>query len=316
MKRLVVTLLIVSALSLLTFTYWFLGKQPINKNDKSEKVFVVKQQENVRDIASSLKQQGLIKSTLVFFFTIKQMRLDDKIQAGDFRLSPSMDVLQIAQALTHGSIDVWVTIPEGKRATEIAEILKLKLPSFQSDWTDKLVSQEGYLFPDTYLFPTDATVTLIITTMENNFLTKYNQAIANTTTNKLSKSDTVILASIVEREGKNPTEMKQIASVLENRISIGMALQTDATIQYALGKGGRWWPTVTPFDLQTNSAYNTYKNAGLPPTPIANPGFNSLNAVLHPADTNFLFYFTDSKGITHFAKTLDEQNGNINKFTQ
>ncbi len=313
MKRLKITLLIIAVLAIAAFGYWFIGKQPVNVNDKSEKMFVVKQEENVRDIASSLKQQGLIRSTLVFFFTIKQLGLDGKIQAGDFRLSPSMDVTQIAQALTHGSMDVWVTVPEGKRATEIAEILKLKLPSYNSSWADKLTAEEGYLFPDTYLFPTDADINLVITTMENNFNTKYAQAEAGSI-NKLSKQDTVILASIVEREGKNPIEMKQIASVLENRLAIGMALQADATMQYAIGKSGRWWPQVTSNDLQLRSAYNTYKNTGLPPTPIANPGLNALTAVLHPANTNYLYYFTDGKGITHFAKTLEEQNANIYKF--
>lgn len=313
MNRLKVTLLIFLLLVVAAFIFWFIGKQPVNPGDKSEKMFVVKQQENVRDVAASLKQQGLIRSTLVFFFTIKQLGLDGKIQAGDFRLSPSMNVRQIAEALTHGSMDVWITIPEGKRATEIAEILRLKLPSFDSSWTDKLTAEEGYLFPDTYLFPTDADINLIISTMENNFNTKYAQAYTGAT-NKLSKQDAVILASIVEREGKNPTEMKNIASVLENRLNIGMALQADATMQYAVGKSGQWWPQITPADLQLHSAYNTYKNTGLPPTPIANPGFNALFAVFHPANTNYLYYFTDSNGTTHFAATLDQQNANIAKF--
>jgi len=313
MKRLYAVFIIIALLFLGAFSYWLSGKQPVNAADKSEKIFVVQQQENVRDIASSLKRQGLIRSTLVFFFIVKEMGLDGKIQAGDFRLSPSMDEVQIAQSLTHGSMDVWVIIPEGKRATEIAEILSQKIPLYQPSWADRLASQEGYLFPDTYLFPVATSIDQIVTTMENNFEDKYNQASKNTAT-KLTRTQVVILASIVEREGKSSTDMQKIASVLENRLQLGMALQTDATIQYAVGMKGHWWPTITPTNLTIASTYNTYKNTGLPPTPISNPGLVALTAVFHPAMTDYLYYFTDGHGITHFAKTLDEQNTNINTF--
>ncbi len=316
MKRLRVTVIVIAVCLLLFALWWHNGKEAVNPTDTAKKQFIITPEENVRDIANQLKNQGLIKDPIIFFLTIKQLGLEGKIQAGNFQLSPSMTEDQIAQALTHGTTDIWVTIPEGKRATEIAEILQEKISTYDPSWKDTLATEEGYLFPDTYLFPANATIDQIIEIMKNNFMTKYHQATINQTAN-LSEHDIVTLASIIEREGKSPEDMKLVASVLENRLHIGMALQADATIQYAIGytpAKKTWWPQVTGTDLDIPSAYNTYRNPGLPPTPISNPGLHALTAAATPANTDYLYYFTDGKGITHFAKTLDEQNANIAKF--
>lgn len=313
MTRLRVTVVVIALLLLGFAIWWNNGKGPVNSSDTSQQLFIIKPQENIRDIAYNLKNAGLIKDPIVFFLSIRQLGLDGKIQAGNFHLSASMTADQVAQALTHGTTDIWITIPEGKRATEIAEILQQKIASYDTSWTQTLITNEGYLFPDTYNFPAQASIDAIISTMKSNFNQKYRTAAVNETT-KLSQEDVVTLASIVEREGKSPEEMSLIASVLENRLDLGMALQTDATIQYAIGYSPvkkTWWPQITGTDLDINSPYNTYRNPGLPPTPISNPGITALKAVLHPAETSYLYYFTDPKGVTHFAKTLDEQNSNI-----
>lgn len=294
-------------------SWWFIGAAPVNKNDTSQITFVVDKGEGTHAIADSLAAKGLVKNSLVFIVLVKQMGFDGKIQAGNYQLSPSQSPEEIAQVMIKGSEDVWITIPEGKRSTEIAEILQTKLRNYDASWKDTLTQNEGYLFPDTYSFPPDATIDQVVTTMRDNFDQKYTQATQNQTSH-LSKENGVILASIVEREGKSADDMKMIASVLENRLKIGMALQADATIQYALGSTINWWPTPTQDNLSINSPYNTYKNTGLPPTPISNPGLNALTAVFHPANANYLYYFTDGKGITHYARTLDEQNRNISKY--
>ena len=180
-------------------------------------------------------------------------------------------------------------------------------------WKNQLIQNEGYLFPDTYSFTREETIDQIIATLRSRFSQEYLIASKEATV-KYTQQQTVILASLIQREGKSSADMKNIASVLENRLDLGMALQVDATVQYIIGSSFNWWPTPTSNNLAVTSPYNTYKNPGLPPTPISNPGLDALIAVLHPANTNYLYYFTDGKGITHYAKTLDEQNTNIAKF--
>lgn len=309
----ILTVLIIFAI----FSWWTRGTLPANATDHSQKLFVVRKGEGIRTIAAELQQQGFIKDQLVFIALVKQLGLDGKIQAGDFRVSPSQTPQQIIETLTKGTLDIWVTIPEGKRAAEISEILQNKLPTYDTSWKIKLVEQEGYLFPDTYLFPHDANVTTIINIMTNNFEKKYKEASSQQTT-KLARLDVVVLASILEREGRSAQDMKMIASVLENRLNIGMPLQVDASVQYALGYQPNekdWWKKdLTTADLHIDSPYNTYLNPGLPPTPISNPGLNALTAILAPASTNYFYYISDKTGTLHFARTLDEQNANIRKF--
>lgn len=317
MKRIQIFLIILIAIVVGIFLWWQNGLQAVNVLDKSQKIFVVQKGAGLRMIANGLKEQGLIRDPIVFFLEVKKLGLDGTIQAGDFRLSPSMGVETIIKTMTHGTEDIWITIPEGKRTEEIAEILKNAMSNYSPDWATTLKAHEGYLFPDTYLFPKGADINTIITIMTNNFNKKYADAKAQETT-PLAQADAVILASILEREGKSGEDMRKVASVLENRLSIGMALQVDASVQYALGYQPvqkTWWKKdLTAQDLQINSLYNTYANPGLPPGPISNPGLESLKAVLNPAHTNYLYYISDSKGLLHFSSSLNEHNANIRKY--
>lgn len=296
--------------------WWANGLLPVNQNDKTPRIFVVNKGEGVREIANHLKAQKLIKDPIVFFLFTRVQGLDKQIQAGDFRINPSMNAQEIANNLTHGILDIWITVPEGQRALEIAQSLKEKIPGYKSTWDDILVQNEGYLFPDTYLIPKDADINFIINLFKNNFKNKYSTLDASKT--RLTKEQIVIVASLVEREAKNDTDRALVASVILNRLDIGMKLDIDATVQYALGYQAdekRWWKKgLTSDDLKINSSYNTYKVAGLPPTPISNPGLASLNAVINPANTNYLFYMTDAKGVNHYAENISQHNENIKKF--
>ena len=290
---------------------------PANPNAKTPTIFVVNKGDGVREIAYNLKAKGLIRNSIVFFLLLKKLGLDKEIEAGDFRLSPSMTTEDIAKNLTHGTLDIWVTIPEGKRAEEIAEILKEKIPTYKPQWTDVLVQKEGYLFPDTYLIPKDADIELIVSLMLKNFENKY-ATIQMNERNKLSKNDSVIAASLVEREARFPEDRIFVASVILNRLKIGMKLDIDATVQYALGfqedKKTWWEKELTTEDLKINSLYNTYINPGLPPKPIANPGIAALKAVLEPQDSEYLYYISDKGGHNHYAKTPAEHYANIKKY--
>lgn len=290
---------------------------PVNPMDKASSIFVVNKGDTVREITYNLKTKGFIKNPIVFFLLLKKLGLDKQIQAGDFRLSPSMTAEDIAQNLTHGILDIWITIPEGKRAEEIAEILQKELATYDPSWQSILKSNEGYLFPDTYLIPKDADIKIITALMLDNFEKKFSEITQNINS-PLSKEDSVILASLIEREARFPQDRPLVASVMLNRLNIGMKLDIDATVQYALGyqedKKTWWKKDLTLDDLKINSLYNTYVHAGLPPKPIANPGVASLQAALNPANTEYFYYISDKTGHNHYAKTILEHNANIKKY--
>lgn len=311
MRKLVAFILIV-VIVFLGFIWWNMGTRAVNSEDKSERVFVVEKGAGVRAIANNLKKQGLINDPVVFFLYVKKNGVDKNIQAGDYKLSPSMDLKKITDTLSHGTLDIWTTVPEGMRAEQIADILQEQIPTYEDSWREELNVQEGYLFPDTYLIPRDATIDSIISIFKNNFDNKVSDVNLSARTD-LAKI--IIIASMVEREALRDEEKPLIASVINNRLRQGMALDIDATLQYARGKvGSKWWTVPTPADRQIDSLYNTYKYAGLPPGPISNPGIEAIKAAANPATSNYFFYIHDLKGNVHFAKTLEEHQRNINKY--
>lgn len=316
MKKRYIILIVLALFLSATFLWWQNGLQAANPSDKQSKIFIVAKGQGVREIAKNLKDEGLIRDQIVFFLYARFKGIDKQIQAGDFRLNPSMKATDLAENLTHGTLDIWVTIPEGLRANEIADLLKTKMPSYDDSWVTMLRQNEGYLFPDTYLLPRGADVNLVISILKNNFEEKFKTL--DLTKTKFTKNQIIIIASLVEREAKHDQDRALVASVILNRLELGMKLDLDATIQYALGyqtDEKRWWKKSLTFkDLKLDSPYNTYMVAGLPPTPISNPGLSSLEAVVNPANTDYLFYITDSKGVNHYAKTLEEHNANIKKY--
>ena len=315
MKRLTVLIAILFLVIVGGIIWWKMGTMPANSKDTTPQIFVIEQGEGMRSISSELKNKGLIRDPIVFFLLTKKEGLDTKVQAGTFRLNPSMSAYDIAQSLTHGTLDIWITIPEGKRSLEIAEILEQNIPTYEDSWKEELVSNEGYLFPDTYLIPRDGDIAQIVTLMRNNFDAKF--AALENTSNR-TPNEIVTIASLVEREAKHEEDRPLVASVIINRLSIGMALNIDATIQYALGyqqNEKSWWKRSLTFDdLKINSPYNTYTNPGLPPTPIANPGIAAIEAVINPAETDYLYYLSDSNVINHYSETLEQHNQNKDRY--
>ena len=297
--------------------WWMTTTSPVNAADTTQRTFTIKPGEGIKEIASNLKSEGLIKDTVAFFLLVKYNKLDEKIQAGDFYLSPAMDAEKVAKALQVGTYDTRVTIPEGKRAEEVADILKASLPSYDESWRDKLIAHEGYLFPDTYAFAKDADIDTIINAMTGNFDKKYAE-IPEAQRARMSKEKLVIIASLVEREAQHADDRPLVASVILNRLDEGTVLNIDATIQYALGyqpAEHTWWKKhLSLDDLKLSSPYNSYTNIGLPPGPISNPGIDVLTSVLNAPDTNYLYYVSDSEGHNHYAKTLDQHNANIEKY--
>lgn len=317
MRKGFIVLIILIVVILSCLAWWKNGLSAVNPKDKSQKMFVIPKGTAIRTVGNELKSEGLIKDPVVFFLYIKQNNLDKNIQAGSYRLSPSMDLPKIMDTLGHGTVDVWITIPEGYRAEEIAAILKQNVPSYMDSWVESLKNEEGYLFPDTYLIPKDADISSVISILTNNFYTKIGTIGLSKDTPGLSKIITV--ASLIEREAKFADDRPNVSSVIANRLDSGMALQIDATVQYIYGynpSSKKWWNEPTAAQLKIPSLYNTYVHPGLPPAPICNPGLSAIEASFHPANTDYIYYVNDSKGKLHFARTLAEHNRNIEKYLQ
>ena len=299
--------------------WWRYSIAPVDPTDTTPVMFVVSQGEGGKEIAADLAKQNLIHSSTGFYLLIKLLGIETQMQAGDFRLNKTMDARTIAQELTHGILDVWVTTLEGWRVEEIATQLAKDLDIPEDQFLQ--VAQEGYMFPDTYLIPRDATGAAVAKMFLDNFNKKVTpQMREDAKKTGLTFAQTITLASIVEREGKTDSDRPMIAGILLNRIKLGMPLQVDATLQYTLGYqpfAKTWWKKeLSVDDKKINSPYNTYANVGLPPAPIANPGMASINAAMYPTSSDYLYYLHDKTGTAHYAKTIEEHNANIQKYLQ
>lgn len=310
------------------FFWWEKNSKSVS-NDKTLKDFLVVKGRGASQISQKLYEEGLIRNPLAFKIYVQITGKADKIQEGEFRVSPSYSLEEIVNTLTSGPVELWVTIPEGLRREEIVErfIEGLKMSTadgiiFRQDFLDLTKDMEGFLFPDTYLFPRDISAKIVLDTMRATFDKRISEFEAEVASSELSLSEIVTLSSIIERETKSDAERPIVAGILLNRLNIGMPLQADATAQYAISSAKcivhsakcDWWPVLIREDLTIDSPYNTYKFTGLPPKPIANPGLSSLKAVILPEDSDYLYYIHDQNGNTYYAKTLPEHNENVKRY--
>lgn len=313
MKKLI-WLIILLAVFFLSKSWWDSQFKAVSNNQTTQ-VFVIPKGAGVSEIANKLKQDNLVKSELAFKFYVKQNNLTDKLQAGSYKLSPSQSISELVNSLQSGSEDVWVTLIEGWRIEEMAEKLNKELGIDKKEFLKS--AKEGYMFPDTYLFPKEATISYITDTLRKTFGTRFAPELQiKIRSQGLTEAQGVILASIVEREARTSKVRTEVASILLKRFKIDMGLNADATLQYALGYQAdekSWWKkNLSSADKKIDSPYNTYLHRGLPPTPICNPSLSSLEAVAN-ADSNtpYLYYYHDSKGNSYYAKTLEEHNQNV-----
>lgn len=296
------------------------GTLAVNKNDNNSKIFIVQRGESLSQIANKLSKEDLIRNKLVFYLIVKKLRIEKRIQAGDFRLSPSMDVYQLAKTLTHGTLDIWVTIIEGLRKEEIAQVVSQNLNIPELEFIK--LAREGYLFPDTYLIPREATAGGVIDILINNFNLRFDDSLKQLAKKRgLTENEVITLASLVEKEARHDADRQKVAGIIIKRWKKDWPLQIDATLQYALGyqpEEKTWWKAyLTNNDKKIDSPYNTYENKGLPPGPIANPGLASIKAVVNAEqNTPYWYYLSDKSGNMHYAVTLEGHNANIKKYLQ
>ncbi len=314
MKKLLVLIIIIGVLFFIGKGWWDSQFLPVS-SDQTTKNFVIAKGAGVSEIGQKLKEENLIKSALAFKTYVNQYNLSSKIQAGSYKLSPSMSIKDIVNNLQSGSEDLWVTLIEGWRIEEMADKLSKELKIDQDKFLK--LAKEGYMFPDTYLFPKEATVEYIVNTLSKTFDARFNQNLRQKIRSQgLTEEQGVILASIVEREARSDQARTAVASILLKRLKIGMGLNADATVQYVLGyqpEEKSWWKrNLSIDDLKINSSYNTYLHSGLPTAPICNPSLSSLQAVANAdASTPYLYYYHDSKGNSYYGKTLEEHNANV-----
>lgn len=311
-------------------------------DDPTPVTFTIFPGETAAQISQRLEDEGLIRDANLFKALLRVHGVDTRLEAGDFRLRRNMSMAEIMAALQHGRPPtVTLTIPEGWRAEQIAGLLEttgladparfLELVQtgagsdafgFLADRPAGVTSLEGYLFPDTYEFESDATAADVIQRMLATFDSRLTQEMREQARARgLSIHEVVTLASIVEREAQVPEERTLIAGVFHNRIKAGMHLNADPTVQYALGyqaDTAQWWKRPLYLeDLEVDSPYNTYTHVGLPPGPICNPGLAALQAVVQPAETDYYYFVANDvagDGSHVFAKTLEEHNANIEKY--
>lgn len=293
--------------------------RPVDANSTQESQFVIPKGQSITKIGLRLKEENLIKSDLAFKLIAKKEKLENKIQAGSFKLSPNMSLGKIASALTVGTQDAWVTLQEGWRKEEIAEsMVRQEFEFFDKDEFLELAKyNEGKLFPDTYLLPQQISAKQFHSLLINTFNKKIAEIEDEIEKSGKPLDEILVMASLVEREGRGYQNLRYVAGILWNRIDIGMALQVDATLQYANGYSKAeqtWWKEPLASDKEVESPYNTYQNAGLPPNPISNPGMDALRATINPIQSDYLYYLHDKNGVGHYATSYEGHLNNINKY--
>lgn len=298
-----------------------------------EQPFTIEPGEGVPSIAIRLEETGLIRSASAFRVYLIYTGLDTSVQAGDYQLSPALSIVDIASELQDATPEqVTFVILPGWRMEEIAASLLTSgleitpeefLASAHAtpsslDYLPASASPEGFLYPDTYVLPRETTAGALVSEFLRNFSLHLTPDLREGFARQgLDVYQAVTLASIVQREAVVAEERAQIASVFYNRLRTEMKLDSDPTVQYALGfdaSQATWWTNpLSTEHLQINSPYNTYLYTGLPPSPIANPSLSALQAVAFPAETPYYYFRArcDNSGLHDFSVTFEEhlQNG-------
>jgi UPF0755 protein len=270
---------------------------------------------SITKAASQLRTGHYLGSTFVFRELVRFMPGAHGVQSGVYIFSKPAGALTIAWNLSHGVSGIptmKVTFPEGTTVRQMGKVLGNSLPNFDEEAFDAAaLPAEGFLFPDTYFFLPGISEVEVVALMRANYATHIAKFADRITAFKKSEREVVIMASLLEGEGKTLEDKRMIAGILWNRITAGMPLQVDAPFGYIHSAAGY---TPTAKDLASDSAYNTYRYKGLPPTPINNPGDESLLAALTPSKTDYVYYLTGTDGTMHYSKTFPEHIAKQKKY--
>lgn len=304
--------------------------RPIGPSSAQRRTIVIPRGASARHITQLLADAGLVRSAWAALVTARALGVADRLQHGEYALSPGQSTAQILRAIAAGEqVRHRITVPEGYTVVQVADLLAgeglvdrdrflhLALHSGRALGRPTLAglpidSLEGYLFPDTYQFTRGLDEAAVLA----RFLDRFDEAIgpdlrAAARARGLSLHQLLTVASMVEREARAPDERPVVAAVIYNRLARGMRLEIDATVLYAMGTHK---PSLTAADLAVDSPYNTYRREGLPPGPIANPGLAAIAAAASPADVPYLYYVLRPDGRHHFSRTLEEHLDAVRRY--
>lgn len=338
----IVFVLIIGVVGLFGYNYVKGALKPLDPNATKTIAVEVPIGSSLSSISTLLEKKGVIKDARVFKYYAK-FKNESQFQAGNYDLTQAMTFDELIESLKTGKVYrkpvFTMTVPEGLTLEQIGKVIEKKTPYTQKEFMDLVTSDtfvqqmmanypelvteavladnirydlEGYLYPATYSYYEEkpslqAIVEEMIAAM-NNVVKNYSDVLAE---KQMSVHQLLTFASLLEEEATAQTDRETIASVFYNRINEGMPLQTDPTVLYALGDHK---DRVLYEDLEVDNAYNTYKNKGLPPGPIAGAGKTSIEASLNPSQTDYFYFLADKEGVNHFSKTYDEHLQKVEKY--
>jgi UPF0755 protein len=322
--RFFVILFIIATISLLTWMLYY-AYTPLKINPSAQEIDI-KPNSGLKSIANQLSAQNVIKDEISFILLTKIIGKESSLQAGHYTLNRNITPYQLILSLQNGkTTQGGVTFIEGKtfkqmrQKLESNDAIKQTLNTLSDkELIDKLQIPynhlEGLFFPDTYYFDRNTQDIIILKRAYKSMASKLDQEWGRRANNLpyKDKYQALIMASIIEKETGKDTERKMISGVFNNRLKLGMRLQTDPTVIYGMGE--RYQGNIRKKDLLTDTEYNTYTRSGLPPTPIAMPGLASIQAALHPANTNALYFVGKGDGSHAFSSNLADHNRAVVKF--
>ncbi len=299
---------------------------PVDETATTARPFTVARGQGLRQVANALEGEGLVRDANAIVLLSRLRGPGTVVKAGEYEISPTWTANQVLDHLVAGRVRTYTTVlPEGRRATEVADSLARAGLADRDAFLDVVydaefvkslgvpaANLEGYLYPETYRLAKGMAPEDLARLLVDHFEIAWQQVEPAAKDVPLSKHEIVTLASIVEKETAAPEERPVIAAVFLNRLRRGMRLETDPTVIYG----------IEDFDgnlrkkhlLDSNNPYNTYRIFGLPPGPIANPGVQALQAVVNPADSDYLYFVSKNDGTHHFSKTYREHVNAVNRY--
>ena len=303
--------------------------EPYQGHREAEQFVVIPSGAGTASIGRRLVETGVIRDEWTFRAALWWTGRSRDLKAGEYLFDGPMAAVDVVLKIARGDVHARrITFPEGLTIAEMAALYESRGLGTSSQFIDAAsdasairdldpagIDLEGYLFPETYALPRGTPAARLIAMMVDRFHAVYTDQLRRSAEAQgLTMRQVVTLASLVEKETGQPSERPLVAAVYRNRLKVGMGLQADPTIVYALRRAGRYTGNIRRQDLALDSPYNTYRHAGLPPGPIAAPGEASLLAALMPADVDYLYFVSRNDGSHAFARTLTEHNRNVREF--
>lgn len=330
LKFLVIAFLAVAAAAVVAgYSVWQRMHEPFKGFAAEEQFVEIPSGSSTAEIARRLSAAGVIDDETSFRTALWWSRQARSLQAGEYRFTEPASPLQVIDRLARGDVFARrITFPEGLTILDMARLYEQREfgaaaefveaagdETLIADLDPQATDLEGYLFPETYALPRGTPASRLVAAMVDRFKTTYTAALREQAAAQgFTTRQVVALASLIEKETGKAEERPLVAAVYRNRLEIGMGMQADPTVVYALQMAGRYDGNIRREDLQFDSPYNTYRYAGLPPGPIAAPGKASLEAALAPADVPYLYFVSRNDGSHVFSTTLAEHNRNVQRF--